>query len=98
MPAEQRNLVRQLAALVERYHGEGAAARRIPIDRQILRVDLNDGGRQHSHFPFPPSPPTNCHVYPHRRGFARAQIVARERKRTLTRFVSQALRLMWRLS
>jgi hypothetical protein len=70
VPSEQRNLVRQLAALVERYHGEGAAARRIPIDRQILRVDLNDGRHQHSHSP-PLLQPGAC-VYPHRRALRAA--------------------------
>lgn len=42
--AEERYLVGHLALLVERYDGEGAAAAGLPIDRQVLGVDLSDGG------------------------------------------------------
>jgi hypothetical protein len=37
---EQGHLVRQLASLIQGDDGKGAAAGRVPIDRQILRVDL----------------------------------------------------------
>jgi hypothetical protein len=37
---EQGNHIGQLASLVQRYHGKGATAGGIPIDRQELGVDL----------------------------------------------------------
>lgn len=45
MSPEQRNLIRQLALLAERDHREGATAASIPIDREILGIDLFDEGR-----------------------------------------------------
>ena len=41
MAAEQRDLVRQLAALIERDDGKGAAAGRVPVDREVVGVGLN---------------------------------------------------------
>jgi hypothetical protein len=41
MSPEEGNLVGQLALLVERDYGERAAARGVPIDRQVLGVDLD---------------------------------------------------------
>lgn len=40
MPPEQRNLIGQLALLVQGNHSKGTTAGRIPIDRQILGVNL----------------------------------------------------------
>lgn len=42
MPSEQRHRIRQLAPLIQGNDSEGATTRRIPIDRQILGVDLHD--------------------------------------------------------
>jgi hypothetical protein len=44
MSPEEGNLVGQLALLVERDDGERAAARGVPIDRQVLGVDLGEMG------------------------------------------------------
>lgn len=41
MPSKQRNDVRQLAPLLQGNDCEGAATRSIPIDTQILGIDLN---------------------------------------------------------
>ncbi len=38
--AKQRDLVGELATLVERDDGKGAAARRVPIDGEVFGVDL----------------------------------------------------------
>lgn len=41
MSTEQRNLIRELALLVQGNDGKGAAAGGIPIDRQVLGVGLH---------------------------------------------------------
>lgn len=74
MPTEQRDLVGELAALVQRYDCKGAATRGIPIDGKVLGVDLRNISA------------------------TSIAIVCERSRRTLTRLVSQALRLMRRLS
>ena len=81
--SKQRDLVGKLAPLVQGNDGECAAARGVPIDRQILGVDLRKWPRQQ------------------KRGQWRRQETRQTEirgRRTLTRLVSQALRLMCRLS
>lgn len=82
MAAKQRDLVGEFALLRQRNHSEGAAAGGVPIDRQVLGVDLSSSsssaGRE--------------------AGRAGELVASLGVVRTLTRFVSQALRLMWRLS
>ena len=79
MAAEQRDLVGELAPLFKGNDGEGAAARSVPIDRQVFGVDLLSSVNT----------TTNTTT--------RHGIISRSR-RTLTRLVSQALRLIRRLS
>ena len=77
---EQRDLVGELAPLLKGNDGEGAAARSVPIDRQVIGVDLFSSVNTTTNT-------TTRHII----------IVSRSR-RTLTRLVSQALRLIRRLS
>jgi hypothetical protein len=38
---EQREFVRQLATLLQRKNGKSASTARLPIDCQVLRIDLD---------------------------------------------------------
>jgi hypothetical protein len=80
--AKQRDLVGQLAPFAERDDGERTAAASLPIDREVFGIGLD-----------------RCqHETRFRRRLSSDAGSARGRAATFTRFVSQALRLMRRLS
>lgn len=99
---EQRDLLGQLPPLLERDHGERAAAARLPVDGEVLGVDLE---RTHISSQLPPIV-SRCQG--RRReapgqglvgaGEGMAVVVTGRGGSTLTRLVSQAFLLMRRLS
>ena len=80
--SEQRYLVGELAALVHGNDGKCATTARLPIDRDVLGVDLRGANVSFT--------PPQCRSV--------GQIGSRGRDGTFSKLVSQALRLIWRLS
>jgi hypothetical protein len=84
--SEKGYLVGQLSALVEGNDGEGTAASRLPVDREVFGVHLSSSGEARL---------ASCRAH---RGVGGASAGVYKEVGTLTRLVSQALRLIWRLS
>ena len=80
--SEQRYLVGELAALVHGNDSECATTARLPIDRDVLGVDLRSANVSFT--------PPQCRSV--------GQVGSRGRHGTFSKLVSQALRLIWRLS
>ena len=80
--SEERYLVGQLAALVHGNDSKCTATARLPIDRDVLGVDLRGD--------WVSATGLRCD--------SAGQNWKTGRSRTFTKLVSQALRLMWRLS
>jgi hypothetical protein len=89
---EQRNLIRELAPFVQGNDGKGTTAGRIPIDRQIVGIDLQESLLVSCHNPAKAAEGASWYRA------AKGSSCATTGCRTFTRLVSQALRLMCRLS